>query len=119
MVGLPLSAAAGAGPDDGRAAYLPLHQQRESRPLPREGRSVEMAWRGSSKRMRRDFDQQGIKGLIVENGENATAWNAKREPVSRGEGSPFTIHIKHLIDMAPREMWSQDFIDGVDTGKPA
>jgi phytoene dehydrogenase-like protein len=26
-----------------------------------------------------------------------------------------TIHIKQLVDMAPREMWGQDFIDGVDT----
>jgi phytoene dehydrogenase-like protein len=26
-----------------------------------------------------------------------------------------TIHIKHLVDMAPREFWCQDFIDGVDT----
>src|SRR5439155_13854085 len=26
-----------------------------------------------------------------------------------------TIHIKHLVDMAPRELWGEDFIDGVDT----
>ena len=26
-----------------------------------------------------------------------------------------TIHIKHLVDMAPRELWGQDFIVGVDT----
>jgi phytoene dehydrogenase-like protein len=28
-----------------------------------------------------------------------------------------TIHIKQLVDMAPRELWGQDFIDGVDTWK--
>ena len=26
-----------------------------------------------------------------------------------------TIHIKQLIDMAPRELWTQDFVDGVET----
>jgi len=28
-----------------------------------------------------------------------------------------TIHIKQLVDMAPRELWGQDFVDGVDTWK--
>jgi phytoene dehydrogenase-like protein len=29
-----------------------------------------------------------------------------------------TIHIKHLVDMAPRELWGHDFVDGVDTWQP-
>jgi phytoene dehydrogenase-like protein len=56
-----------------------------------------------------------ITKLIVENGRCAG--------VECGDGSSYraekavlsTIHIKHLVDMAPREMWGQDFIDGVDT----
>jgi len=31
------------------------------------------------------------------------------------EGVLSTIHIKHLVDMAPREAWGEDFVYGVDT----
>jgi phytoene dehydrogenase-like protein len=58
-----------------------------------------------------------IKALIIENG--------KCTGVECGDGSSYraekavlsTIHIKQLVDMAPRELWGQDFIDGVDTWK--
>src|SRR5207245_1900749 len=42
--------------------------------------------------------------------EDGTSYRAEKAVLS-------TIHIKHLIDMAPRELWGQDFIDGVDTWK--
>ncbi|HWF37324.1 MAG TPA: NAD(P)/FAD-dependent oxidoreductase [Candidatus Acidoferrales bacterium] len=29
-----------------------------------------------------------------------------------------TIHIKHLVDMAPRELWGDDFLDGVELFQP-
>ncbi len=29
-----------------------------------------------------------------------------------------TIHIKHLVDMAPKELWGKDFVDGVETWQP-
>jgi phytoene dehydrogenase-like protein len=58
-----------------------------------------------------------IKALIIENGkcsgvecEDGNSYRAERAVVS-------TIHIKHLVDMAPRELWGQDFIDGVDMWK--
>src|SRR6266436_1137049 len=55
-----------------------------------------------------------------------SAWeNGKCAGVECEDGSSYraekailsTIHIKHLIDMAPRELWGEDFIDGVDTWK--
>ena len=56
-----------------------------------------------------------VKALIVENGkcvgvecEDGSAYRAEKAVLS-------TIHIKQLLDMAPRELWGQDFIDGVDT----
>jgi len=39
---------------------------------------------------------------------DGTSYRAEKAVVS-------TIHIKHLVDMAPRELWGQDFVDGVDT----
>jgi len=48
-----------------------------------------------------------IKGLIVENGkctgvecEDGSSYRAEKAVLS-------TIHIKHLIDMAPRELWAR------------
>jgi phytoene dehydrogenase-like protein len=56
-----------------------------------------------------------VQRLIVENGKctgvectDGSSYRAEKAVLS-------TIHIKHLVDMAPREIWGQDFIDGVDT----
>jgi phytoene dehydrogenase-like protein len=56
-----------------------------------------------------------IVRLIVENGRCAgvecadgSAYHAEKAVLS-------TIHIKHLVDMAPPELWGQDFLDGVGT----
>ena len=58
---------------------------------------------------------QPVQRLIVEGG--------KCTGVECGDGSSYraqkavlsTIHIKQLVDMAPRELWGEDFLFGVDT----
>jgi len=57
-----------------------------------------------------------IKGLIVENGK-CTAWNAKTGARIARKRHPF--HNPHQAPdrHGPRELWGQDFIDGVDTWK--
>jgi phytoene dehydrogenase-like protein len=56
-----------------------------------------------------------IKQLIIENGKctgvecsDGSAYRAEKAVLS-------TVHVKHLIDMAPRELWGHDFIEGVET----
>jgi phytoene dehydrogenase-like protein len=44
-------------------------------------------------------------GVETQDGER---WMAREAVVS-------TIHIKHLVDMAPAELWGEDFLYGVDT----
>lgn len=59
-----------------------------------------------------------VTRLLVENG--------KCTGVECGDGSAFhadkavlsTIHIKQLVNMAPSDLWGQDFLDGVDAWKP-
>ena len=53
--------------------------------------------------------------LILENGhcvgirtEGGDEYRARRAVVS-------TIHVKRLVDMAPRAAWGEDFVFGVDT----
>ena len=56
-----------------------------------------------------------VQGLIVENGKcvgvecaDGSSYRAEKAVLS-------TIHIKHLIDMAPRKLWADDFVEGVET----
>ena len=56
-----------------------------------------------------------VQGLIVENGRcvgvecaDGSSYRAEKAVLS-------TIHIKHLIDMASRDAWADDFVEGVET----
>lgn len=56
-----------------------------------------------------------IQSLIIENGTcvgvecaDGTSYRASKAVLS-------TVHIKHLVDMAPAEAWGQDFIQGVES----
>src|ERR1700726_4857288 len=104
-------------PFTGRLAYITFHQQRQSRPLAKGGSG------GLTQELMRCVEahhgvvltNKWVTELIVENGKCAgvecadgTSYHADKAVVS-------TIHIKHLVDMAPRELWGQDFVDGVDT----
>jgi phytoene dehydrogenase-like protein len=119
MMGCPYSLQPVLDPMTARAAYVPLHQQRESRPLPKGGSGA------LTEAIAKFIEVHGgvilankwVSALIVENGkcigvecEDGSAHRADKAVLS-------TIHIKQLVDMAPRELWGQDFIDGVDTWK--
>ena len=119
MMGCPYSLQPVQDPASGRAAYIPLHQQRESRPLPKGGSGAltNALARFIEAHSGVILANKWIKTLVVENGkctgvecEDRTSYRAEKAVLS-------TIHIKHLVDMAPKELWSQDFIDGVDTWK--
>jgi phytoene dehydrogenase-like protein len=58
-----------------------------------------------------------VARLIIENGkcagvecEDGSSYRAEKAVVS-------TMHVKHLIKMAPAELWPEDFVDGVKTYK--
>ncbi|HET7150800.1 MAG TPA: NAD(P)/FAD-dependent oxidoreductase [Candidatus Acidoferrum sp.] len=104
-------------PVTGRLAYGAARQQHSGRPLPRGGSGV------LTQALARYIEARGgvlltnkwVRRLLIENGKCAgvecsdgSSYRAEKAVVS-------TIHIKHLVDMAPRELWGQDFIDGVDT----
>jgi len=117
MMGCPYSLQPVLDPATARAAYIPLHQQRESRPLPKGGsgalttalaRLIE-AHQGTI------LTNKWTKALIIENGKcvgvecgDGTSYRAEKAVVS-------TIHIKQLVGMAPKELWGEDFLEGVET----
>ncbi len=112
-----LSAEPPDAPMTGRLAYGTARQQHSGRPIPKGGSGA------LTIALARSIEAHGgvlltnkwVKQLIVENGKcvgvecsDGSSYRAEKAVVS-------TIHIKHLLDMAPRELWGQDFIDGVDT----
>jgi phytoene dehydrogenase-like protein len=112
-----LSAEPPDAPVTGRLAYATARQQHSGRPIPKGGSGA------LTQALARLIEAHGgviltnkwIHRLVVENGKctgvecsDGTSYRAEKAVLS-------TIHIKHLVDMAPRELWGQDFIDGVDT----
>jgi len=112
-----LSAEPPDAPVTGRLAYATARQQHSGRPIPKGGSGA------LTQALARSIEYHGgvllankwVQRLIVENGKctgvecsDGSSYRAEKAVLS-------TIHIKHLVDMAPRELWGQDFIDGVDT----
>jgi len=104
-------------PVTGRLAYGAPRQQHSGRPLPKGGSgalTVALA-KYVEAHGGTILTNKWVKQLIVENGKcegvecvDGSTYRAEKAVVS-------TIHIKHLVDMAPKEMWGEDFIFGVDT----
>jgi phytoene dehydrogenase-like protein len=104
-------------PMTGRLAYGTARQQHSGRPFPKggSGKLTEALGRFIEAHSGVLLTSKWVNRLIVENGKcvgvecsDGSSYRAEKAVVS-------TIHIKHLVDMAPRELWGQDFIDGVDT----
>src|ERR1700676_5376809 len=104
-------------PGTGRLAYAAARHQHSGRPIPKGGSGqLTNALVGCIEA--HDgvlLTNKWVERLIIESGKcvgaecsDGTSYRAEKAVVS-------TIHIKHLVDMAPRELWGQDFVDGVDT----
>jgi phytoene dehydrogenase-like protein len=104
-------------PTTGRLAYGTARQQHTGRPIPKGGSGA------LTQALGRCIEAHGgvlltnkwVKQLVLENGKctgvecsDGSSYRAEKAVLS-------TVHIKHLVNMAPRELWGQDFIDGVDT----
>src|SRR6266852_487264 len=104
-------------PVTGRLAYGAPRQQHSGRPLPKGGSGMlsEALGRFSEAHGGTILVNKWVKSLIVESGKctgvecsDGSAYRASKAVVS-------TVHIKHLVDMAPKELWGEDFVFGVDT----
>jgi len=104
-------------PVTGRLAYGAPRQQHSGRPLPKGGSGA------LTQALGQFIEAHGgvilvnkwVHSLIIENGKcvgvecsDGSSYRASKAVVS-------TIHIKHLVDMAPKELWGEDFVFGVET----
>jgi phytoene dehydrogenase-like protein len=112
-----LSAEPPDAPMTGRLAFATARQQHSGRPIPKGGSGA------LTVALTRFIEAHGgvllvnkwVDRLIVEKGRcvgvecsDGSSYRAEKAVVS-------TIHIKHLVDMARKDLWGQDFLDGVDT----
>ncbi len=107
-------------PMTGRAAYASLNQLGTGRPLPKggSGKLTEALGRLIEANGGVILTSKPVQQLMIENGKcigvecvDGSKYRAEKAVVS-------TIHIKHLIHMAPKELWGEDFLDGVSTWQP-
>lgn len=104
-------------PMTGRLAYTAVGQQRLGRPIPKGG-SGEL-----TKALARFIEAHGgviltnkaVKRFIIESCKCAGVECAEGSAYRADRAVLSTMHIKHLVEMAPRELWGQEFLDGVDT----
>ena len=59
-----------------------------------------------------------VTGLLLENGRCAGVETEDGETYRATRAVVSTIHVKHLVEMAPKELWGDDFLDGVDAWRP-
>ena len=107
-------------PMTGRTAYGPFPQQRHSRPLPKggSGELTQALARFIEAHHGVVLTNKPVQRLIVENGKCAGVECTDGSSYRADKAVLSTIHIKQLVDMAPRELWGEDFIDGVNTWQP-
>ena len=58
---------------------------------------------------------QRVSSLIIEGGRCVGVETATGDTFLAKQAVLSTIHVKHLVDMAPAELWDADFLFGVDT----
>ncbi len=114
MMGTPASMSPPQYPMSGRSGYSAI---RTSRPIPKGGSGVLTQALAKCIEAHNGviLTNKNVTRLIIENGKCAGVECADGSSY-RGEKAVLsTMHVKHLVDMAPRELWGHDFLDGVDT----
>jgi phytoene dehydrogenase-like protein len=59
--------------------------------------------------------ERPVAQLVLEDGRCVGVETEAGEVFTAREGVVSTIHVKHLVEMAPREAWGEDFVYGVET----
>src|SRR5260370_20426572 len=100
-----------------RLAYGTAREQHSGRPFPKggSGQLTQALARFIEVHNGVRLTNKWVKRLIVENGKCAGVECSDGRSYRAEKAGVSTIHIKHLVDMAPHELWGEDFIDGGQT----
>ena len=110
----------GGHPNTGSQLFTAIRHQVKGRPMPKGGSGMLPA------ALAKVIEANGggiqtnmpVEQLIIENGKcvgvecaDGTHYHARKSVIS-------TIHIKHLLNMAPRNLWGDDFVENVRLLQP-
>jgi phytoene dehydrogenase-like protein len=114
LMGSPWSMQPPQYPMTGRSAYSSI---RTSRRIPKggSGQLTQALARFIEEQHGVILTRKKVQQLIIENGKCTGVECADGNSYRADKAVLSTMHIKHLVNMAPRELWGQDFIYGVDT----
>ena len=114
------SAIPGGDPGTGGQAFSVMGQQINGRPIPKGGSGMLSVALGRFLEAHNAviLTNKPVVEFIIENGKcvgvrcaDGSSYRAEKAVVS-------TIHIKHLVDMAPSDLWGEDFLEGVKLFQP-
>lgn len=110
----------GGDPGTGAQAWSIVAQQINGRPIPKGGSGMLTVALGRFLEAHNAviLTNKPVTELVIENGKcigvrcaDGSSYRAEKAVVS-------TIHIKHLVDMAPRDLWGEEFLEGVKLFQP-
>ena len=114
------SAIPGGDPGTGAQAFSVIGQQISGRPIPKGGSGMLSVALGRFLEAHNAvvLTNKPVTQFTIEGGKcvgvhcaDGSSYRAEKAVVS-------TIHIKHLVEMAPRDLWGEDFLEGVRLFQP-
>ncbi len=105
-------------PGSGALAYsIVFGRQRRGWTIPRggSGRLTEALARSIADDGGEVLCDRPVARLLLEGGRCVGVETESGEAFEAREAVVSTIHVKHLVEMAPREAWGEDFVYGVET----
>ena len=114
LMGSPWSMQPPQYPMTGRSAYSSI---RTSRRIPKggSGQLTQALARFIEEHHGVILTRKKVQRLIIDSGKCTGVECADGSSYGADKAVLSTMHIKHLVNMAPRQLWGQDFIFGVDT----
>lgn len=110
----------GGDPNTGNQAYALVVQQISGRVIPKGGSGTLSVSLGKFIEAHNGvvLTNKPVTRLLVENNKCVGAECADGSTYRAEKGVVSTIHIKNLVNMAPRELWGDDFLEGVELYQP-
>jgi phytoene dehydrogenase-like protein len=110
----------GGEQNTGAQAYSLVVQQVHGRPIPKGGSGTLAVSLGRFIEAHNGvvLTNKPVAELLIENSKCAGVRCTDGSSYRAEKGVVSTIHVKHLVDMAPREIWGDDFLEGVRLFQP-
>ena len=110
----------GGDPETGRTAFTAIFHQLGGRPIPKGGSGMLTTALGAAIESHGGtiLTNKPVTRLVTENGKCRGVECADGDTFRARHGVVSTIHVKHLIEMAPKELWGDEFIAHIDLFQP-